>query len=208
MSVIFKIDGPFDVPRSRNWGGYVISDSDVEAFWENCPGLKAERGCYVFALRNGRGTLPGYVGKATRSFGQEIFQAHKKNRYQEFLSYYRKGTPVLFFVVAPKTRGKPNQRAIGECERELIALASRTNPDLTNRHGKKEPTFAIRHVTEFPRGRVGVAARAFNAMLGLTLPSANQPAIGEAALEEANVEPVGEMPVQAALDLAVNVPRP
>jgi hypothetical protein len=39
------------------------------------------RGCYVFAMRVGGGTTPYYVGRATKTFRQEVFTPEKLMKY-------------------------------------------------------------------------------------------------------------------------------
>lgn len=130
MPLLMKVDGPYKVPRTSLPGGWVIEREDIATFWHQCPHLAQERGCYVFAIRAGRAALPAYVGKATKSFSQEIFHTHKLNKYQHCMARTLRGTPLLYFVVAQRSRGQVNQRAIADCEFELINLAWRTNPDL------------------------------------------------------------------------------
>jgi len=121
--IIFDVVGPLSVPFYRGKGGRTIRDEDVEQFWRLHKSYQKDRGCYVFSNRASKGYTPGYVGKATASFRQEVFAHHKLSRYQQFLADYAKGTPVLFLVIAPKGRGKPNAKAMGEVERYLINLA-------------------------------------------------------------------------------------
>jgi hypothetical protein len=113
MTTIFAVDGPYDVPCYQGSGGRTITDENTQEFWKNNPHIAMERGCYVFGIRAGRGFTPAYVGKASKSFKQEVFSPHKLSRYQQFLADYRRGTPIMFFVVAPKKRGAPNSSHMG-----------------------------------------------------------------------------------------------
>lgn len=172
MVVKFTVDGPHAIERTQRPGGSIITRENITNFWYQHEDLAEERGCYVFGVRNGRGILPGYVGKASTGFAREVFQNHKLNCYYQYLAHTRKGTPVLFFVVAPRSRGKPNISAIEKCESELITLAVRTNPNLTNVRGTRGPSFVIPHVTEPTRGRPSDPARALCATLGLPVAEA------------------------------------
>lgn len=167
MPVRFDVDGPHVIPRTQRPGGSVITREDIAAFWAGRPDIAEACGCYVFGVRNGRGTLPGYVGKAANSFSREVFQPHKLNNYHQYLAHTRKGTPVLFFLIVAKTRGRLNERAILECEQELIMMAKRTNPDLTNIKGTREPAFIIPHVTDPARGRPSKSSLELCQTLGL-----------------------------------------
>ena len=167
MTLLLKIDGPHIVPRTPLPGGLVITKNDIARFWDELGDLADECGCYVFGIRAGRGIMPGYVGKAARRFRQEVFTSHKLVKYQTYMARTRKGTPVLFFAVAQRARGRINETAISHCELELINLAWRTNPDLENERGLKGPSFVIPHVTEPVRGKPSAAAKSFCAMLDL-----------------------------------------
>ena len=159
MPVRFDVDGPYVIPRTQRPGGSIITRENVSEFWAKHPDIADACGCYVFGVRNGRGIFPGYVGKAANGFGREVFQPHKLNHYHQYLAHRRKGTPVLFFLMAERNRGRLNERAISECEQELIILAKRTNPELANVRGTKGPAFVIPHITEGTRGRPSKSAR-------------------------------------------------
>ena len=53
-----------------------ITDNNVGEFWESNKKYEPRRGCYVFAIRAGRGYTPGYIGKATKGFKNEVFEYH------------------------------------------------------------------------------------------------------------------------------------
>ena len=178
MPIQFFIKGPFGISRTKLPGATRIQKDDIAAFWEECD-LAAERGCYVFGVRAGRGILPGYVGKATRCFEQEIFTAHKLNKYHDYLAKTKKGTPVMFFAVAPDGGGKSTENAIGECELELIYLARHTNPETVNERGIKGPSFSIPHVTGDGRGRPSAATNEFLKMLDLHDPGSEDGTDGD-----------------------------
>lgn len=169
MPVRFDVEGPHVIPRTQRRGGSIITRDDIAEFWFKHPGIANECGCYVFGVRNGRGILPGYVGKAANGFVREVFQPHKLNKYLEYLAHTSKGTPVLYFLIVTRTRGKLNTRAITECERELILLAKRTNPDLANVRGTREPSFTIPHIFGTSRGRPSKSTRELCRTLGLNI---------------------------------------
>jgi hypothetical protein len=129
---IYKISGPFDIPVHKGKGGKFIGDEQVQEFWNTHPQFRKRRGCYIFGVKAPRGYSPGYVGKAAKTFEQEVFTLHKLNHYHGFLADYGKGKPVMFFILSPRQRGKPNASQITEVERYLIELASTANEDLRN----------------------------------------------------------------------------
>lgn len=136
-----------------------LTEENVKEFWKQHPDSGGHRGCYVFAIRAGKGWTPGYVGKATKTFKQEVFAPHKLAKYQRFLADYHKGTPMLFFIVAPKKRGQANSTHIGELERFLIQVALAANPELLNIKGTKEEEWSITGVLRSERGKPSAAAK-------------------------------------------------
>lgn len=81
-------------------------------FWNRSDELERlgdERGCYVFAIRAGRGFTPIYVGKATKSFKQECLNSANKHKFADGLADYKKGTPVLYFVRHRHKNARPIQ---------------------------------------------------------------------------------------------------
>lgn len=168
VTTMFEPWGPLIVKahRSRS-GAKVIDKSTITAFWTDYSEFKNERGVYVFGLRAGRGLTPGYVGEATKSFGQEVFTNDKLAKYGRFLAEYKKGNPILFFAVLPKKRGAPNATHIGDLEDFLIQAALTKNPDLQNVQGTKQAEWGIRGVLRSGKGNPGAAAKALKSMLAL-----------------------------------------
>ncbi len=166
MATTFRVEGPFAVPFTKKTAGRIITSDDATKFWDKHLDLGSKRGCYVFGIRAGKGSTPGYVGKASSTtFQQEAFTDHKRNRYNEQLADYHKGTPVLLLVIAPSKKGKPNAKDIGELERFLIDVALAANPDLTNEKGTKQEEWAISGVLRSGKGKPGKAAKALTRML-------------------------------------------
>jgi hypothetical protein len=128
----FIVKGPFVLPLNKPpGGGRRIDKEQVEKFWEtvaaNDPEIATSRGCYVFAVRNGRGSKPGYVGKTVRkTFSVEAFHSTKLHLYNKFLSLYHKGKPVMFFVLTKNGRGVATH--ISFLETFLIQNAVVVNP--------------------------------------------------------------------------------
>jgi hypothetical protein len=82
--------GPIELPRDD--GGLIFIDPDIaRSIWkeadESEPGLSKACGCYVYAIRAGRGIMPWYVGKAVKqTFDRECLTDHKLVRYNSVLS--------------------------------------------------------------------------------------------------------------------------
>jgi hypothetical protein len=118
-------------------------------------------------MRVGKGFTPAYVGKVTKSFKQEVFAPHKLSRYRQFLADYLKGTPILFFVVAPTKRGAPNSAHIGQLETFLIQAGVVANPHLLNIKGTKEEQWDIAGVIRGGKGKTSSGAKQFRRIMKL-----------------------------------------
>lgn len=142
----YQVYGPFEIPRTPRTG--TISRSRVKQnFWKKVAvadtDLPSGCGCYVFALRSSRGTVPWYVGMTeNRTFKAESLDYHKLDRYNDVL-LNRKGRPLLF-LIAKKTKlerfAKPSttkQHDIRFLETYLIGHALNRNPNLANQHKTK-----------------------------------------------------------------------
>lgn len=149
----FVVFGPFSVPLEPNKNAKMVA-RDLSAFWKTAGACRDRRGVYVFAMRAGRGFTPIYVGKAAKqSYENEAFSDHKlANHYNPALLEYERGSPVMFFIAHPKTKGAVNKSLIDKVETFLIDIASRKNPELSNIRKKQDHEWRIRGVV---RGRKG-----------------------------------------------------
>ena len=154
----FSVQGPFGVSVTKSIAGRGIAKDNVDQFWISHESIKNERGCYIFAFKAGKGYKPVYVGKATKSFGQEVFATHKLGKYHEGLRDQKKGTPVFFFVSLIKTRGVPSESAINEAESYLIRASLAANPDLLNVQKTKIELWSINGIVRSRQGKPSVAA--------------------------------------------------
>jgi hypothetical protein len=168
MTTNFTVSGPLEVPCYRGKAGRTITPEDIQRFWRSHPGLAKRQGCYVFGIRAGRGFTPGYVGKATKSFQQEVFAPHKLAKYQQFLADYLKGTPILFFLIAPSKKGKVNSKHIEGLEDFLIQKAVAANPQLLNVKGTQQEEWAIQGIIRSSQGKPSMAAREFKKIMKST----------------------------------------
>ncbi len=165
----FEVAGPFKVPVFGNTGQRSLDRAGLDLFWTSIPaGVSDDMGCYVFALRRGRGCIPIYVGKTVKqSFRKECFT----DRYYRVLHEAllgQSGTLVVFLVRYERSRGAFNAKAVAELERFLVESALNRNPGLKNTvYTKTSPGFAIRAVHRSP-GRPSKAAVTLKATLGLT----------------------------------------
>ncbi len=163
---VFTVLGPRSVPTYRGRASRTITDEDVRAFWRANGDVSALRGCYAFAVAVGERMKPGYVGKATRSFRQEVFQYHKRVRYQQMLADHRVGTPLLFFVALPRRRGPPHSKHVAYLEQFLIETAHAVNPRLLNaRCLGAADAWAIEGVSRRASGKPTTSARLFNTLM-------------------------------------------
>lgn len=139
----FSVKGPFDVPYSKFKVGRGITSSDIAEFWATHSTMATERGCYIFGFKASKGSKPIYVGKATKSFKQEVFTDHKLKKYGQGFNNQAKGTPILFFVCLAKTKGVVNRTAIDEAESYLIQTGLAANKNLLNDKKTKVESWSI-----------------------------------------------------------------
>lgn len=170
MATDLMVYGPFDVDFEDRPGGKIITSKHGSAFWSmpKVSGLKAKQGCYVFAMRAGKGFKPWYVGKASKGFAGETFTDHKRNLYQEALSWGHKGTPVLFFVAPPDKKRKVPSNALSHMEKELIQFAAKKNPKLCNTHHRNNlPQWTIKGVIRAAPGKPNAREKKFSKMMNI-----------------------------------------
>lgn len=160
----FEIHGPFELTYEKRKGGRTLvfdgfwsADSDVNY-------LSDERGCYVFAIRAGKGLNPIYVGQASKTFRQETFNPSNRHKYHDGFSEYAKGTPVMFFVVHPTQKGPTNAKQITEIEDFLIQAGVAKNPNLQNVRGAQRPKWSIRGVIRSGQGKRTHAETSFRSI--------------------------------------------
>ena len=163
----FTVRGPFDVPVTTKKAGRIITKADISSFWDARPGIAKTRGCYVFAFRASKGLKPIYVGKATKTFSQEVFTDHKVRNYNDALADQVKGTPVLFFVALTTTKGPTNKTAIDDAESYLIQLGLAANKELANDRKVKVPSWSIQGVVRSSKGAVSKSAQELKRCLSM-----------------------------------------
>lgn len=163
---VFYVTGPFEVPFDWTGRTKAIDVHHGREFWtrDGPTDLAFCRGVYVFGIRN-RGFTPIYVGKATKTFKQEALAQTKLHHYNIALRRWKKGTPILMFVVHPTQKGKTNRTAIAEIEWHLIQLAKAANPELRNTHHMGDIGWEI-HGFAGGRGKLSQAAKALKRMMG------------------------------------------
>ena len=141
----FQTFGPFRMKRN----GSLVDTNEFAKLWktieQQSPGLSRAVGCYVFAIRAGKGAKPWYVGKTEkRNLKDETCFAHKLKVYSKALNR-RKGTPLLY-LIAKQTRvgrcAKPRKGGIGDVralENLLIGSCLLRNSKLLNVKQVKHP---------------------------------------------------------------------
>ncbi len=163
---VFSVKGPSEVPFQDNQGGRVIEE-DLTSFWERNKKVRKAKGCYIFAVRAGKGYTPLYVGKTTKSFEKECFADHKLNHYHRALSEYGKGTPVIFFVYLDRPKGATNRKEIGEVEEFLIQIGRTINEGLRNIKSSTLPEWGIKGVIRGGKGKSSSDSKNFKKLMKL-----------------------------------------
>ena len=125
--VRYETYGPFEVPRSQAANRQRALDlqaPSVRRFWQGVDdgtlSLSEGRGCYIFAIKAGRGITPGYVGVSTTGFKRECFQPTKKVIYQDAYNEVRRGTPVLVLVVRMTAGGSLSMGRLSKSEADFV----------------------------------------------------------------------------------------
>ncbi|WP_405326451.1 hypothetical protein [Fibrobacter sp.] len=164
----FEPIGPFEIPfekRTRR-----IEKEHIQSFLENGEiqkkiDLLNTRGCYIFAIRAGKGFTPWYVGQAKKSFKQEIFTPHKKDIYNCVLANNKKGTPIMFLISSSK-KNQLLEKEIKELESFLIFWARKANKNIKNQQNNKD-TWGIAGVYNSDIGKPSMASKNLKGLLNL-----------------------------------------
>ena len=174
----YEVFGAFDVPRKQSRVGRLTVDFSAKAlrsFWDSVErvrsGLRSGAGCYLFAVRAGKGIRPWYVGQSKVAFNRECFAPHKQTIYREVMDDTEKGTPVLFLIARVTPSGRLSKQVPEEeanfVEQRLISDATNANPQLKNSHNTKlVKTLVIPGVLNSPRGAPSEAVKCLKAALG------------------------------------------
>jgi hypothetical protein len=163
--------GPHLIPYTGQAKGTSkhITKDNAKSFWEKekVKETAMKQGCYIFALKNGKGFTPWYVGKATKNFKQEALHPTKLNHYNEVIFKGKKGTPVVFFIAKPANLKTVPKKQIDDLEIFLIQSAYYKNPELKNKHNANEPSWSITGVVRGGKGKASINAKQFKLMLNL-----------------------------------------
>jgi len=166
MNLTFKIYGPIVVPAETHRLAKMIP-AGCREIWHNQAKIAKSRGCYVFGIRASKGYRPLYVGKTRKSFESECFTNDKVLKYNQALLDTEKGKPVMFFVIAPQKKGKPNDAIIKDVESFLIEIGATRNPELLNVKGANQKRWGIKGIVRGGKGKVSKPAKEFKRMMGL-----------------------------------------
>jgi hypothetical protein len=130
----FDVAGPFEL---RRYGKKkIITNESMTALkpqLENwSPGLSKACGCYIFAIRAGKGYTPYYVGQACKR--SLLLEALNPSNIQKFNTACSesKGMPVVFFLPMRTPTGRYRKKgggrgSLGFLEQWLIAAAIEKN---------------------------------------------------------------------------------
>lgn len=160
---MFMVKGPFVVAYKKINDDYAVKPIGKQ----NLGGHENDIGCYVFAKRSAKGFRPLYVGMTTNSFAHEVFSPKNLQVYTNEIPKMRKGTPVVFLVVADTKRGRSPRALIHEVENFLIQSAIKRYPALRNKNGINEPEWEIDGIIPGTQGRPSGLATKFRIMMGL-----------------------------------------
>ena len=173
----YETYGEFVVPRKQTPKGKVFDDSTkvLNDFWDmvdqQTPGLSKARGCYIFAIKAGKGIKPWYVGQTKKTFRDECFQPQKKSHYNNVINDIAKGTPVMILVARHTPKGKlAKALPLSEAdfvEQLLISQSLSANSELVN---TKNTAFIkkirVPGVLNSPAGKPSPGAKLLKSLLG------------------------------------------
>jgi hypothetical protein len=139
-NVNFDVVGPFVITRHGpnnliDTQSYFDLRQEADDKWE---GLSSACGCYVFAIRAGKGFTPFYVGQACATrLVAEAMNASNCLKYNRVLP--KRGKPVIFLLPMMTTTGRLRKRpksgkllSVDFLEKWLIATCLVKNPHLLN----------------------------------------------------------------------------
>lgn len=166
----FTVYGPFKLVAKKCPGAWVL---ETDNFWEEdkrCSKLRDKTGVYVFGIcpSGSPRYIPFYVGKATKSFGQEVFQPDKIVKYHTAFYKFAKRSAALFFVVSPNKTGPVNAKHIKQIEDDFIEVGFLVNPEIENKQGVNQPNWSITGVIRSAAKKKSSDAKAFSEMFKLT----------------------------------------
>ena len=169
----FSVSGPFLIPcKKHSTGGSSkrIESEHAANFWEDesVKPLVDMQGCYIFALRSGKGHTPWYVGKTKNSLSAETFTTDKLNKFNKVTFDGKRGTPVMFFVTRTDGRKNISATVLHQLEKFLIQTAKIKNPELINKvHTKNLDVWSIDGVYRPQHGTASNIGNVFKKMMGL-----------------------------------------
>lgn len=118
----YEVLGPFEIELEN---GIVSTRSvkKIKELWKNheqAELLMESCGCFVFCMKN-QTYIPWYVGQANRmKVANEAISDTKVKLYNEVISSYAKGTPMLFILPMTTPTGKPKKPAKGESKHAAV----------------------------------------------------------------------------------------
>ncbi len=174
----YEVFGEFEVRRKLRKDGRRTLDFSKDArnnFWEDVEraraGLRSGAGCYLFAVRAGKGITPWYVGQSKGAFEKECFASHKQSIYRDVMDDTARGTPILFLITRVTPTGKLSKSVQKNeadfVERKLIHDATNANSELKNIHNAKfVRNVEIPGVLNSPQGKPSDAVKSLKVALG------------------------------------------
>lgn len=205
--VQFVVKGPFSVPLRRGVAGGSYIDEDRLSELANQSTDLTKPGCYVFACRSPRASLPIYVGQAAKNIFDEAFNDRNVKNLNNYLSYRLRGQIEIYIIHQSKVHGETGNKAcIDDIEDFLIGWASRRNAELLNIHGNRPDKWSIVGVANHANsGHPGSSVLAFKEMMGLKMKKAKTEPKPDAAEEIAPEEVESVTPTTDVGDVTLGV---
>lgn len=179
--MIYETFGEFALPckTGKKEKTLDFSKETLKKFWqeinerdEKHNGLSKACGCYIFAIRAGKGIKPWYVGQSKVPFEKECFAFHKRDIYRTVVERISKGTPVLILVARVTPKGKLSTalpvKEADFVEQFIIRRALSKNPDLENiKNTNLSKQIRIPGLLNSPKGKQSKGASLLRLTLGI-----------------------------------------
>jgi hypothetical protein len=138
--MIFEPFGPFELQRCISGVDQTTKKKFRQDVAKQDRSLPDAVGCYIFAIRAGKGFTPWYVGKTEKqSFQDRIWQGGHFMDFNHVLCG-NKGTPVVFLLAWKTRKGnfrkatkRKSSGSISSLEEMLIGTCLQRNSELLNR---------------------------------------------------------------------------
>jgi hypothetical protein len=151
----FEVSKEIEIDTERHYAGKRTSARHVKSALQHHP-ISKKKGCYVFAMRAGKGRRLVYIGMTkAQSFASEMSAPHKIKKINEGMRYTKRGTLTCLLLYKAGKGAGPSKANILNIESWLIQTAYANQPYLTNTNKLPRPKWLISGVVNNGAGNPG-----------------------------------------------------